>query len=336
MLSISIEKELAEQVTLLAKSTGTTLSMLLLSALKILLSRYSAQTDICVGMPVANRGASEIESLLGFFVNTLALRSNLTNNPSFVDFVTEVKKTMLEAFSHQEVPFEKIVDRVESGRDMSRSPIFQVAYTFNNTDDVPEVELGGATMEMMPVNDETTPYDLSWDLMETEEGIQVEMQYCTDLFKTTTIERMLEHYRQLLASIVENPTSPIGELSMLLPKEEALILGQCATEEGHWFNSAEKDLGNNLPINVRFENIVSQNENEVAVIHGNEEWSYSQINELANQIANGLINRGIKAGDFVGVYMDRNPTLVSALLGIIKSGAAYVPLDTQNPVERIE
>ncbi|MEM9821800.1 MAG: amino acid adenylation domain-containing protein, partial [Bacteroidota bacterium] len=335
-VGMTIDQKTSEQVAALAKETGTTLSMILLSVLKILLSRYSGQNDICVGMPIANRSAAEVESLIGFFVNTLALRSNLNEEVAFADFIREMKQVMLEAFNHQDVPFEKIVDRVESGRDMSRNPIFQVAYTFNNTEDIPDLDLGGATLEMMPFVDETTPYDLSWDLESTKEGIRIDVQYCTDLFQGATVERMLAHFGQLLASAVSQSDLAISRLNMLLPEEEALILGQKATASGDWFNRAEKDLGNTLPINVRFENCAAEYGEATAVVHGDVRWNYQQVNDFANQIAHSLSDMGVEPGHFVGVYAERNPALLSALLGIIKIGAVYVPLDTQNPTERIE
>ena len=336
---LMLSKALCEKLKSFSKEQEVTLFMTLLSAFKILLYRYANQEDICVGTPIAGRTQEETESLVGFFVNMLALRSNLNGNPSFTDLVKQVKTTTLEAYANQHVPFERIVDAVTDTRDLGRSPVFEVTFGLDNTTNtIDETNQSEEVFqfEYDAVEEKNALFDLDVDLEESEEGLKLSFQYCSKLFTASTIERMMKHYEMVLESVAENPSQQIDNIKMILEEEEALILGKQATTDGEWFNRPAEDLGNTKTINQRFEETALAYANEVAVICGENQWTYKQLNDTANKIAHTLRAAGIKKGDFVGIYLERNPELVAGLLGIIKSGAAYVPLDVQNPADRIE
>ncbi|MES2730820.1 MAG: amino acid adenylation domain-containing protein, partial [Bacteroidota bacterium] len=219
-LHFAIAKPLRNQLTDLSKQEGVTMFMLLLSAFKVLLYRYSGQEDICVGSPIANRVQKEVEPLIGFFVNTLVLRSNLGQNPRFTEVLSQVKATTLEAYAHQDVPLEKIVDSVEQDRAMSRSPLFQVMFVLQNTPAIPKLSLDGITLETEPVVYNVSKLDLTFHVTETAEGLDLMVEYCSDLFLPATINRMMAHYQRLLSDVVAHPMKEIGKLRMLSVAEE--------------------------------------------------------------------------------------------------------------------
>ncbi|WP_430909646.1 amino acid adenylation domain-containing protein, partial [Maribacter sp. 2-571] len=332
-VSYRLNKSLTDGLMGLSQGEGTTLFMMLLTAFKVLLYRYSGQSDICVGIPIANRTQREIEPLVGFFLNTVALRSDLGGDPVFTELLEQVKETTLGAYDHQEVPFEKVVDRVVKTRDMSRSPLFQVLFNFMVDDQVDDQEkeradLGEVVITNEPYEESTSQFDLSFDITQTGEGLDVSVSYCSDLYEEGTIVRMLSHYESLLGSIVLSPGATIGELELLSASEETELL--------EVFNGSEIDLGNTEPINVRFESIVSDYGESTAVVHGMDSWSYDELNNYANQVAHGLLGAGLSPGTCVGVYMDRSPVFLGCMMGIMKAGGVYVPLDTQNPPSRIK
>ncbi|MEM8906259.1 MAG: amino acid adenylation domain-containing protein, partial [Bacteroidota bacterium] len=334
--SFQIDKDLSLALNALAARENVTMYMLLLSVLKVLLHRYSGQEDICVGSPVANRSHAEIESLIGFFLNTLALRSEVKGNVPFDQLLQQVKETTLQAYANQEVPFEKVVDQVAVGRDVSRSPLFQVFFTLQNTEVLPPIQLGEVELAVQPYTPSTAQFDLSFDMTETETGIELLIEYCTDLFEAETIVRIKEHLELLLAAVVADPKTSIDQLNMLSEAERQLILGLSTSENGLRFNEPEIDLDNLDPINVRFEAIAAANGEALAIAHGEDRWTYDELNLWANQIAHTLQDMNIAPGALIGVYQERSPKLIASLLAILKIGAIYVPLDTQNPKERIE
>jgi amino acid adenylation domain-containing protein len=328
-------RELKEALLELSRKEGCTIFMTLLAAFKVLLYRYSGQEDICIGTTVANRPFKEVEPLIGFFVNTLALRSSLKGNPSFTALLARIKETTLSAYAHQDVPFESVVDKVVEGRDMSRNPLFDVLFTLHNNPAPAAVDAGDITLFREQAGTYTSQFDMNFNVMETAEGLYLEVEYCSDLFLRETIQRLLLHYETLLSSIVRNPGREIAGISMLPAQEEALILGKAPTVEGHWFNRGVQAFDNGLPVNVRFEQVVEKYGHAVAVVHRGEEWTYDSINRLANRIAH-TIEPVAGPGACIGVYLDRDPVLIACFLGILKSGNVYIPLDPQNPADRIE
>ncbi len=335
-LYLELDKDLKESLTRKSQEEGVTLFMFMLSAFKILLYKYSKQNDICVGTSIANRTQTEIEKLIGFFVNTLALRSNINNDVSFNELLAEVKETTLEAYNYQLAPFEKVVDHVVNTRDMSITPVFQVMFDLNHEEHQEQISLGDLEITTCDFKEETSQFDLTLVATEHNSGISLRLEYCTELFEEATIERMLIHYNELLKNIVNDSSKNIADLKIITSYEEDILLGKVTNAEGINFNPKEVNLNNDRPINIHFENIVDSNETSTAVIHNNIAWTYRELNSYSNQIAHQLFDLGIKEENCVGVYLDRSVQFVGCMLGIIKSGGVYTPLDTQNPASRVE
>ncbi|NQY01562.1 MAG: non-ribosomal peptide synthetase, partial [Flavobacteriaceae bacterium] len=213
--SFELDSALSKKINVLSQQQGVTVFMVLLTAFKVLLSRYSGQNDICVGTPIANRTQKELEDVIGFFVNTLSLRTQINQNDSFQDLLQQVKQTTLEAYDHQQVPFEKVVEHVVKTRDMSVTPLFQVMFVLQNTPKDTAVEMEGLTLTPYQGQEQnTSKFDITISVEEREEGFSMSINYCTDLFKEETIERMFVHYKELLTSIIASPNAQVGELSM--------------------------------------------------------------------------------------------------------------------------
>ena len=337
-LDFTLDRSIVNKIKELSKEQGVTMFMTLLSAFKVLMYRYSGQEDICIGTPIANREQEEVAGLIGFFINALALRSDLSGNPSFEELLAQVKDTTLEAYEYQQVPFEKIVNEVVKQRDMSRSPLFQVMFVLQNNEESEidvHYESEGFELEQLSFDRKISQFDLKYSAREDNGDLQITIEYCIDLFTQSTVERMFYHYEELLQSVLTNSTHRIDELSILLDDERDLILGRAATVDGDWFNADSVDLGNDRPINVRFEDIAATYETSVAVVHNDQVWNYKELNEYANRLGHLLRNLGVTSSDCVGVYLDRCPEFLGCLMGIIKSGGIYTPLDTQNPSHRI-
>ncbi len=321
-----IDKELSAQLRSLCQQQETTMFMTLLAAFKILLYRYSGQYDICVGTPIANRNYQEVENLIGFFVNTLALRSELDGNLSFPGVLKKIKATTLEAYEHQEVPFEKVVDVVMKQRDMSRHPLFQVMFIFQNTPDVPQLQLGDVQLSQYSFEHNSSKFDLTFSINESNSGIQVSIEYCTDLYRETTINRMKAHFQQMLHSIVAAPSQAIDELSMLTRDEEAQLLAG--------FNKmpAPSSDSNILAL---FEAQVKANPKTIAAVFEQEQFTYKELSERSNQLAHYLQSRGVNKETLVPVCIERSLDMLVAILASLKTGGAFVPVDPGFPSDRI-
>ncbi|WP_144716282.1 condensation domain-containing protein [Flavobacterium anhuiense] len=327
-VSALLDKELSESLNGLCHKQGVTLFMLMLSAFKVLLSRYSGQDDICVGTPIANRTQSELEGMIGFFVNTLALRSDLEGNPSFSELLGRVKQTTLEGYDHQLVPFEKVVEKVVSSRDMSMTPLFQVMFVLQNT---PE-GAGGTALEDVEISSygfetSVSKFDLTFTISEGSNGIALDMVYCTDLFDKATIDSMLLHYQGLLSDIVGDIHQPIGSLRMLTAEEEHQLLDV--------FNDTTVGYPKDKTLMDLFEEQVQRTPDAVAVVYDGEELSYRELNERSNQLGRYLRDQGVQADTLVGICLERSLEMLVGILGILKSGAAYVPIDPDYPQDRI-
>ncbi|MDB2556025.1 amino acid adenylation domain-containing protein [Flavobacteriaceae bacterium] len=330
-VSLSLDKELSDSLVILCQQEGVTLFMVLISAFKVLLSRYSGQDDICVGTPIANRTQLELEGMIGFFVNTLALRSDLSANPSFNELLKQVKKTTLEGYDHQLVSFEKVVDRVVVTRDMSRSPLFQVMFVLQNTPDMSEgsrTGIQGVIISDYEFDIVTSQFDLTLNVSESEKGLRLDMNYCTALFDKATVNRMLSHYLELLVSIVNDITQPIASLSMHANQEELQLLEA--------FNATEVAYPKNKTVVDLFEDQVKKTPKNIAVVFEGEELSYKELDRRSNQLARYLRSKGVEPDDLVGICLDRSLEMIIGILGILKSGGAYVPIDPKYPKERID
>ncbi|MHA4842639.1 non-ribosomal peptide synthetase [Flavitalea antarctica] len=323
----SIDNELSAQLQALSQQQGTTIFMTLLAAFNVLLYRYSGQQDICVGTPIANRTQKEVEELIGFFVNTLALRSEVNGDITFTEFLQQVRTTTMEAYNYQDVPFEKVVEVVVKERDLSRSPLFQAMLVLLNTPQVHKLTLGDVQLTAEKFIQESSKFDITIYLHETPGGLTGSIEYATDLFSEDTIVRMVAHYKRLLGSVVQAPTQKIAGLVMLTEEEQNELLQD--------FNNTGANYPTNKTIIDVFEAQVSKTPDSVAVIFETSQLTYKALSEKSNQLAHYLQKKGVKRGDLIPVCIDRGLDMIVSILGILKAGAAYIPIDPEYPEERI-
>jgi amino acid adenylation domain-containing protein len=326
-IPVHINKDLSQQIQTLSRNQGTTLYMTLLSAFKVLLHRYSGQQDICVGTPVSGRNYQETEALIGFFINTLVLRSQVSGNEPFTTLLEQVKNTTLEAYNHQDVPFEKVVEALVKERDMGRSPLFQVMFVFQNTPEIPQLRLGDILLSPENVVDSTSKFDISFNLVETPEGLKGGIEYNTDLFKAETMDRMVGHFTTLLQSVTANPAEPVGSINILTVAEEE--------EQLITFNNSVADYPTNKSIIDLFEKRVAASPNAVAVEFGEKTLTYQQLNDQSGRLAQYLNANGVHAEALVPICIERGIEMIIGIMGVIKAGGAYVPLDPEYPQDRI-
>ncbi|MGB7440886.1 MAG: amino acid adenylation domain-containing protein [Coleofasciculaceae cyanobacterium] len=323
---LEISPKLTEAIKTLSQQEGVTLFMTLLAAFKVLLFRYSGQENMVVSSPIAGRNQSEIEKLIGFFVNTLALRTDFSDNPSFRSLLTQVREVALEAYDHQDLPFDKLVEELQPERDPSYSPIAQVMFVLQNTT-IPTQQLPGLTLSSMEVENSTSKFDLTLELQETVGGLQGWFEYNTDLFEATTIERMAGHFQTLLESIVANPEESIAQLPLLTEVERNQLLVE--------WNNTQVDYPQDKCIHQLFEAQVERSPDAVAVVFEDQQLTYKELNSRANQLAHHLRTLGVKPEVLVAICVERSLGMVVGLLAILKAGGAYVPLDPAYPPERI-
>jgi len=304
--------------------------MTLLAALNTLLFRYSGQDDILIGTPTANRNRQEIEPLIGFFVNTLVLRNSLEGNPTFSGLLQQARNVVLEAYANQDVPFEQVVDGLEIERSLSYNPLFQVMFALQNAP-LNALKLPNLKAQYLAVENQRIKFDLSLFLeeIETEKGSYLEgfWEYDGDLFTPERITRMVGHFQTLLKGIVANPQQTIGELPLLTESEKQQLLVE--------WNQTQTSYPDHYCIHQLFEEQVVKTPDAIAVIDGEKSLTYEQLNQKANQLAYYLQNLGVKTEDLVGICIERSVLMIIGLLGILKAGAAYIPLDPNYPSERL-
>ncbi len=325
-LSLLLSPALLQELKRVSLRAGATLFMTLLAAFQVLLMRYSGQQDIVVGTPIAGRGQAGLENLIGFFVNTLVLRSDLSGNPSFRQLLTRVREVALQAYAHQDLPFEKLVESLQVERSLSHSPLFQVFFALQNVPD-PDVTLAGITFRQLEREHSTTLFDLSLVLIEKEGGLLTEVEYSTDLFNAATITRLLNHWQVLLEAIVSDPEQSIETLPLLTSGEREQLLVR--------WNATARDFPSDLCLHQLIEQQVERTPEAIAVVFEEQQVTYQQLNDQANQLAHRLLREGIGPDVLIGVCMERSLELVVALLAVLKAGGAYVPLDPNYPQERL-
>src|SRR5262245_11722631 len=318
-------KELAEGLKTLSRQEGSTLFMTLLAAFQTLLYRYAAQEDISVGCPVAGRIRPETEGLIGFFINTLVLRTDFTGEPSFRDLLRRVRAMALGAYDHQDVPFEKLVEELRPQRDLSRHPLFQVSFRLRNYPRSPE-NISGLAIEPFELKTEIAKYDLALAIDDDARGLTAEIEYNTDLFDAATIDQMLGHYRILLEEIVRNPERRISAIELLSEAERHRLLVE--------WNDTEKLYSKDKCVQELFEEQVTRTPEAVAVVFQDHRLTYRELNNRANQLAHYLRRFGVGSGRLVAICMDRSLEMIVGLIGILKAGGAYVPVDPEYPKER--
>ncbi|MDH3276218.1 MAG: amino acid adenylation domain-containing protein, partial [Gammaproteobacteria bacterium] len=323
--TLRLDVELSKQLTSLSKQAGVTLFMTLLGAFVVLMHRYSGQDDVVIGSPIANRNRSELEDLIGFFINMLVLRLDLTGNPGFRELLGQVQETALGAYQHQDIPFEKLVEILQPTRDRSRNPLFQVQFALQNAP-MKALELKGLTLE--PVNSEVqvTHFDLECHVWPRGTELDVVIVYNTDLYDATRIQRILRHYRNLLQSVVAEPDRRIAELALLGAEEQQQFID---------WNQTAADYPRDKTVHELFEHQAAANPDAIAVEYEGNTLSYQQLNERANRLAHYLRHQGVGAEVMVGLYMEHSLEMIVGLLGILKAGGAYVPLDLDYPQPRI-
>jgi amino acid adenylation domain-containing protein len=317
---------LTQQIKKLGSQSGTTLFMTLLAAFGTLLGRYSNQEDIVVGSPVAGRNRSEIESLIGFFVNTLVLRVDLSGNPSFRELLRRTRQVTLDAYSHQDLPFEKLVEELQPERNLSYNPLFQVMFVLQNAGSK-DWEFPGLTLTPLEIESVTAKFDLTLAMEERESGLRGVLEYNSDLFDSPTITRMLGHFQTLLAGIVANPEQRVSELPLLTQAERHQLLVE--------WNDTQAEYPKDKCIHQLFEEQVEKTPDAVALVFDDERLTYRELNARANQLAHCLQKFEVQSETLVGICVERSPLMVIGLLGILKAGGAYVPLDPSYPQERL-
>ncbi len=332
--TLHLSDELSSQTLKLSRQLGATPYMLLISVFKMLLSRYSGQEDIVVGTPIANRRYSETEQLIGFFVNTLAIRTDLSGNPKFTDLVRQVRATLLAAYAHQDIPFEKLVEELNPERDLSHSPIFQVAFMLQNLP-TEKFEISGLTMAPLEVRTETAKYDLVFYMGERNGRFSGTLEYNTDLFFPSTISLMLNHFRHLLELVIENPNSNIAAIPLLEGSEYKRII--------YDWNKTSAPYPSNQTVPLWFEQNVEHHPNDPAVLFvpqsqdGTEKQvlSYLELNRRANQLARFLQKLDVGPEIPVGISLERSIEMMIGIMGVLKAGGTFVPIDPAYPVSRI-
>jgi amino acid adenylation domain-containing protein/non-ribosomal peptide synthase protein (TIGR01720 family) len=323
-----LNKEIASGLNNISKAQNTTLFMTLLSIYKVLLYRYTGQTDISVGTPIANRHQEEVAGLIGFFMNTIVLRDELDAKASFAALLQQIKETCLEGYSHQDVPFEQIVDALSLERDRSTTPLFQTLFVLQNNESVDEVQVDNNSLQSRGNTSTTSKFDITTTMTETSEGIVVEFEYATALFKEETIVRMASHLEMLAKAVIENIQELIATLALLPTKETNTILND--------FSTCEVSYDDSQTIVSLFETQVAKTPNARALVYQDLELNYSELDQKSNQVAHYLIEKGITKNTLVPLCMNPSLETIIALFGILKAGAAYVPIDPIFPTERIE
>ncbi|QIR36060.1 amino acid adenylation domain-containing protein [Tolypothrix sp. PCC 7910] len=332
---LELPQSLTQALEALSYREGVTLFMTLLAAFQTLLYRYTQQEDIAVGSPIANRNRSELEGLIGFFVNSLVLRTDLSGNPTFRELLNRVREVTLGAYAHQDLPFEKLVEELHPERDLSHHPLFQVVFSLQNTP-IEALELPGLKLSLFEFDSKTAKFDLEFHLWQDLETLKGQVVYNTDLFDQSTITRMVGHFQTLLESIVVNSKQRLSDLPLLTEGERQQLLID--------WNNTKKTYPHNKCFHQLFEAQVEQNPDAIALnarsanalVFSDEQLSYKQLNIRSNQLAHHLQTIGLQTESLVGICVERSQEMIIGLLGIFKAGGAYLPLDPSLPQERLK
>lgn len=327
MVSRRLSPEVLSALHDLSQRASTTLFMTLLAVFQTLLFRYTSQGDIVVGTPIANRSQPGVENLIGFFLNTLVLRTDLSDNPRFMDLLERVKASALDAFAHPDLPFEKLVEELHPQRDLSYNPIFQVMFVYQKDPgsifELPELETAPVF-----VDGGVSKFDLTLFAVESSRGLEVAIEYSTDLFSADTINRMLGHLDMLLKGVTAEPERRLSDLPLLTDAERHQLLVE-------WNNTAQVYPLDRC-IHQLFEDNAARKPDDVALVYQDDSLTYRELNRRANQLAHTLLEQGVKPGSLIGICIERSPEMIVGILGVLKAGVAYVPLDPNYPAERLE
>jgi amino acid adenylation domain-containing protein len=325
--SFLVPKGLVERLQRLSREHGVTLFMALFAAFDIVLHRYTGLTDIAVGVPIANRTDVEREAVIGLLVNTLVLRTDLAGDPTVSELLLRVRDAALDAYAHQEFPFERLFEMLKPPRDMSHSVLFQVMFIFQNLPSQ-AVKLPGLTLTYPPIRTGTSKTDLTLEVVEREDGLGMFVEYNTDLFKADTIRRLCDHLERLLVAIVADTTQRISRLALLSDSEHRQITGE--------WNATDAPEAVRAPVPRLFEVQTARTPDAPAARFGRQRLSYRELNGRVNRLAHHLQRHGARPGVLVGVYVERSLEMLIAVLAVMKAGGAYVPLDPAYPADRLE
>ena len=320
-----LEASLVEPLRALAAAEGSSLFMVLLAAWKLLLQRLSGESDVVVGSPVAGRGRREIEGLIGMFLNTLVLRTDLSGDPSFRELADRVRTTALGAYEHQDVPFEMLLEELNPERDLARTPFFQVFFNMMELPLETEMELPGVTLEALAPPEAPSKFDVTLYLRPAGSGLDLHAVYNADLFDRSTVERVLGQYRAVLDQVVERPDAPLSTVHLLREAERAVLPDPTAPLDTTW----------NGPIHQALTRVAADSPDRRAVVDRSGTWTYGALEAWSNSVAHRLRALGVAPGDRVTVYGQRCASLVAAILGTLKAGAAFVVLDPSYPPRRL-
>ncbi|WP_435541504.1 lichenysin non-ribosomal peptide synthetase LicA [Bacillus paralicheniformis] len=326
-VSAVLPKDIKEKLAVLAEQNGATLYMVMLAAYNMLLAKYSGQEDVIVGTPAAGRRHSDLEGIIGMFVNTLAIRSKVEPGRTLRDFLHDVKKTVIDAFEHQDYPFERLAEKVGASRDLSRHPVFDTMFILQNAwEDIPM--LGDLHLSIYETNFNIAKFDLTLQAKEEQGQLILDLDYSTKLFKKDTAERMLKAYLHLLEGVTADPLRRIGEYSLLAEEETNRQLVA--------FNPAASDYPREKTIVQLFEEQAAERGGHPALQFEDKVWSYGELNRKANQLARRLRERGVQAGTTAAILTARSAEMVIGILAVLKAGGAYVPIDPDHPEKRMQ
>lgn len=328
----SIDSALTKKIRIFSKEEGATSFMFFLTALNILLSRYTGQRDVCVGTPIAGRDHNDTAGLIGLFVNTLVIRCNLDKDdegraPTFRKLLKEVKTLTLDAYANQYVPFERIVDKVVTNRDMSTTPLFQVFFSIRNEDETELFLDKDLTVKPVDIVNDWSKFDLAFHVNESSQQLYISLEYCIDLFAETTVNRMLDNFIELMRSATDHPDMEVLTLPMIAASQVQQQLQE--------FNNTNRFFDTTETVIDLFENQVTRRKDCIAVHFGDEALTFEELNSRSNRLANYLKQSGVTKNTYIGICIERSVEMVVSLLAVMKAGAAYVPLDPAYPQSRL-
>ena len=323
---LRLDKRLTSDLKTLAREESATLCMLLMAVFHVLLARFSGARDVSVGMPIANRGRPELERLIGFFANTLVIRGRLEKNPSFRAFMAQIRPTILEAYAHQDLPFEKLVDELHPKRNLARNPLVQVMFVLQNVP-LRSRDIAGLSIRDLSFDHaQVANFDLTLNIDERTDCLDCSLVYNTDLFDAATIQRILDGYGTLLGAIVANRDLGVLELPILAAAELRRILVD--------WNDTSADFPRDRCIHDLIVEQARRTPDAIALLSDDESITYAELDQRSNQLARYLVERGAGVDVPIGLCLDRSPALLTAMLAVLKAGAAYVPLDPRYPQSR--
>jgi len=338
---LELPQQLLDELEELSQQTGVTLFMTLLATFQALLHQYTGQTDMAIGSPIANRHRSELEGVIGFLVNSLVLRTDLTGDPTFRELLERVRDVTLAAYAHQDLPFEKLVEELQPVRSLGQNPLFQVVFALQNTP-MEQLVLPGLVLSPVELETKTARFDLElylWKCTDNfrnlwgkgwqhSDGLRGVIVYNTDRFDSTTIAALRHHFQTLLESVVANPDMPLSAMSLLTAEEQHKLFQ-------YWHSNQSNDPATAC-IHELFETQVRQRATAIAIEFGNQQFTYQELNWGSNQLARYLQKTGIQAGMLVGICLKRSAEAIAAMLAVLKAGGVYVPLDPSYPPERLQ